>query len=423
MNHLNLFNPYRNKLNSHEDELTRNFLILVKNIPLIQVIFFVLIKNEMKEINVDSIIDGDLFVEDIYTQLSSNNSLFSSPLLEGRTLISIIISDDKLEDNVKVKNDTRQARYDGVITANPSWLFIIENKPSKENIWTRQLNPNIPEDSDITIVEEPCCLSWRAIISKLNVILQKNMVNGLEYIMIENFIEYVDNEYHWLNPYTNFDLCKGNIYLLNKRCIAIMESSNLCHKDTTVKYHKGWRHYIESGKNTIKQISLDANAHQSSWTINLWLYAGDTMNSSKEVYEKLNIDGLLKLQEQGFKVEPNFHISYRSSNLLWFKGNLNLSEYLTYWKKEYKTLKQIKRSEFGEFFNKLIESQNMLKEEMDTVQEKILSKNYDKLNICPGIKITYLWESEEAIKLDKSKKFEKEFKSKVLMAFDTLGGI
>ncbi|MTM73170.1 hypothetical protein GMA96_12520, partial [Turicibacter sanguinis] len=202
MNHLNLFNPYRNKLNSHEDELTRNFLILVKNIPLIQVIFFELIKNEMKEINVDSIIDGDLFVEDIYTQLSSNNSLFSSPLLEGRTLISIIISDDKLEDNVKVKNDTRQARYDGVITANPSWLFIIENKPSKENIWTRQLNPNIPEDSDIIIVEEPCCLSWRAIISKLNVILQKNMVNGLEYIMIENFIEYVDNEYHWLNPYT-----------------------------------------------------------------------------------------------------------------------------------------------------------------------------------------------------------------------------
>ena len=71
-------------------------------------------------------------------------------------------------------------------------LFIIENKPSKENIWIEQLNPNI--DNDITIKEEPCCLTWKDIINSLNNLVSFNLVSGLERIMIIDFIEYVDNE-------------------------------------------------------------------------------------------------------------------------------------------------------------------------------------------------------------------------------------
>src|SRR5690554_3062057 len=109
MDHLNVFNAYKNKANSHEDELTRSFLILVKNIPIVQVMFFEMVRNEMVGGSIQSIASGDLRIEEVYTQLSNKNHLFSKQMMEGRTLLSIIISDDKLQAEAKVKNDDRQA--------------------------------------------------------------------------------------------------------------------------------------------------------------------------------------------------------------------------------------------------------------------------------------------------------------------------
>lgn len=132
-----------------------------------------------------------------------------------------------------------------------------------------------------------------------------------------------------------------------------MGNLNIGGKTTEVKYHRGWKYYIESGRNTIKQIALDENKIDGDWTIDLWMYAGDTMNSAKETFEKIDLDNLFNLRKQGFEISKNFHISYRSSNLLWFDGSLSIDEYIRFWKKEYVNLKQIKRSDFNNLFDKL----------------------------------------------------------------------
>jgi hypothetical protein len=423
MDHLNIFNSYKKKSNNHEDELTRCFLILVKNVPIVQVMFFEMIKKQMNNPNLETIANGELFIEEIFTQLSNTNNLFSSEKIEARTLVSIIISDDKLESDAKVKNDDRQARYDGVILSSPSWLFIIENKPSKENIWLGQLNPNIEDEKDVTILENPCCLSWRDIMSNLSSLIQNKLVTGAEEVLMEDFIEYVDNEYSWINPYNNFSICKNNIYLLNKRCNSIMGNFKINGEYAEVKYHRGWKHYIESGKNTVKQIALDANKLDLGWEVNLWLHTGDTMNAARTVFEKLDIDKLMKLQTLGFKLSTNFHFAYRSSNLLWFDGNLSFEDYIKYWKDKYKNLKQIKRADFLTFFDEMENNQMIVPGDRSEIQEKILNKNYDKLNICPGFLIRYTWSKDEAIRLDKSNNFEENFKNKVKAAFNVMGGI
>ena len=120
MDHLNIFNSYKNKSNNHEDELTRSFLILLKSIPIVQMLFFEMIRNEMLDLKIESIATGDLAVEEVFTQLSNSNNLFNSDILDGRTLVSIIISDDKFETEEKVTNDDRNAVYDGVVICHPS---------------------------------------------------------------------------------------------------------------------------------------------------------------------------------------------------------------------------------------------------------------------------------------------------------------
>jgi hypothetical protein len=107
----------------------------------------------------------------------------------------------------------------------------------------------------------------------------------------------------------------------------------------------------------------------------------------------------------------------------WFNGSLAIEEYLRFWKREYKFLKQVKRADFVKLFDTLERNRIIGTEDRSIIQEKILSKNYDKLNICPGFLIKYSWPSQIAISLDKSNKFETDFRDKVKDAFSAFGGI
>lgn len=178
MNHLNIFNPFKNKANYHEDELTRVFLTILKNIPLVQACFIEMIRDEMIRKNCKQIIaplfERNSLIESVETQVTDKNELFRAAV--GRRLVSIIISDDKLYKDAKVEKSHRSARYDGVIIYQPGWLLVIENKPSIENIWLGQLNPNV--STEIEIEEKPISLSWRNIIETLSSLIERNIIQG-----------------------------------------------------------------------------------------------------------------------------------------------------------------------------------------------------------------------------------------------------
>lgn len=420
MNHLNIFNSFSNKPDSHEDALTRSFLLLLKHIPLVQAGFMELIGKNVPTAKLGSFLLDDLNVSEVYTQVPNSNNIFDLEKISGKRIISIIISDDKLETEKTVKSSERGARYDGVVFCDPDWVFIIENKPSKKNIWIEQLNPNLNNNLDVQIVPEPCCLSWRVIIAFLNQLIVKDMVIGIERALINDFIEYIDSTYAWLNPYTKFGICKDESYLLNKRCISVMAAFN---GESEVKYHKGWKYYIDGIDNKIKQIALDSHQEGSQWSVNLWMYAGDTMNSARDVYNAINIEKLKNLLENdsGYSISTNFHLSYRSTGLVWSSSKMCPIDYINYWKKQ--NIKQVSKEDLEFFLNELIQRGIISSNELDEYNQKILSKKYDKLNVCPGFLIKYTWPKQTTIDLENKNGFEVDFHEKVYAVykiFDTL---
>lgn len=419
MNHLNLFHPFEGRELHHEDVLTRNFLLLLKNIPLVQVGFFEMIRDYLssKGIPLESIAKGDLKLSEIYTQVDSNDKLFNN--LSDVTMLSIVISDDAFEANHTVVHSDRHARYDGVVFCSPSWVFIIENKPSVVNIWEDQLNPNISGSPDIHLIKEPCALSWRDILSFLNALLSGNLLTPLESSMVNDFIEYVDENYSWLNPYQSFVLCKSNKYLLDRRCCAILKSYR---NDLVVKYRKGWKHYIDIGDSCVQNIALDSSFDDTGcWSINLWMYTGNVMRSARATYAQLNVDRLLELAKNDphLQISSDLHFSFRSSNLFWPTCSVDIQTYLQYWKGQ--NLRQIKRDEFESYFRTLIKDGIVDPDDYDRFYEQIISKSYPTLNICPGFLIKYTWNQREAIALDNNKTFDATFRNTVNTILDSLG--
>ncbi len=278
------------------------------------------------------------------------------------------------------------------------------------------MDPNIKKMQDVEIIEIPCTLSWREIINSLNNLNNSDVFSPLEHSLVNDFTEYVDQNYGWLNPYNKFHLCKSNKYLLDHKCIQIMQEY-----DKNVWYHKGWKHYV-SGNYIIPEIALDSAVQDGNWEINLWMYAGDIMNASREAYRKMNRQELLKLKENDphYSFAPNLHFSTQQTGKVWCNTTLSFDKYLEYWQDQKKQgkINQIKRTEFESYPKELLQKGMMAQSDIEEFKDKITSKNYQKVNLCPGFLIKYSWKKEEAIELDKKGEFGNIFKEVVKRTMD-----
>ena len=419
MDHLNFFEPFESRDGYHEDVLTRNFLIIVKNIPLVQVAFFELIRKKLaeKDVLIESISQGELSVTDVYTQVSESNSIFDR--VSGGKLVSVIISDEEFKTDHTVSESDRSARYDGVFICDPSTIFIIENKPWVGNIWENQLDPNIKKLQDVEIVETPCALSWREIINSINNLNEHDVFSPLERAIINDFTEYVDQYYGWLNPYNKFHLCKSNKYLLDHRCTQIMSEYS-----DSIKPHKGWTSYVD-GCMQIQRIFLDSSVQEGDWKINLWMYVGDTMNSARVAYDTIDLEKMLALKnnDPGFSFGANLHFSPQRKGEVWCASSLSIEEYIDYWQKQRKhnRINQIKREDYDGYLNDLLQNGQMNEANIEEFNNKIASKNWQKVNLCPGFLIKYTWSKERAIELDRNGKFAESYLNVVRAVFAVFG--
>ncbi|WP_353892465.1 hypothetical protein PRVXH_001811 [Proteinivorax hydrogeniformans] len=411
MDYLNIFIPYKNKPLHHEDQLTRAFLILIKTVKLVEVLFLEVVIDEMQKNQTNLIPKGLMHqsggLDTIETQVRST----TKGRLEGEKgrLVSIVITDERLDREHKVERTDREGVYDGFIKYKPDWVFVIENKPDHKNIWLEQLNSRFNENYEIE--EKPIVLTWKEIITKLSLLIENNLINNADLSIVSDFLDYVSEFFPELNPYDRFELCKDNKYLLDRRCIEIMKETEL----GVVDYHRGWHHYIHlDNKPGVKEVAVHASVLENNgWSINLLIYPGDTMSQSRDFYSTLSVDKVLDLANK-WEVLPNFHFAFRSSNLLWTSVSASLYSYLTFWKNEVlnNNLKQRNRTDWGEYFN-LLEKNKMLNDnDLTAINEKIIKTKMQKLNICPGVAFKYTWSKEEAIGIDN--KSPGAFKSELL---------
>ncbi len=403
MDRLNLFNPFADKDITHEDVLTRNFLLLLKNVHAVQVAFFELIRGKMTNtINMESIALGQLSVANVYTQVKSGNRLAN---IQDHQILSIVISDDEYQGEHIVQESSRNARYDGVIICEPSWMFIVENKPSAGNIWENQLDPNQDDANGNYLIKDPCRLSWRQVIEALNSVLEHNIENTAENSLVEDFLEYINENYPGLNPYRLFGLCRGNKLLIDKRCGEILKE---CFPGNELMYHKGWKYYIgtKADDKAVKQVALDYYDNN----ISLWMYAGDTQNMAKALYRGIKIDRLKELND-GFIVQPNFHFSFMSTGLVWFSTTkINVFKYICYWKENEPS--QLKRENFSDYYA-CLKNAGVIDPNDESFNKEITNTKRQRINVCPGILFGYKWSLEDAVRLDNEGKFAEDCRNKI----------
>src|ERR1022692_3968992 len=337
MNHVNYFAPFESRLPTHEDQLTRAFLVVLRLVPMAQAAFLDLVRDKIPQ---DS--------ERMIPPLSALQKTCEFGTQVGKinqstgTLISVLITDEHWVASKDVAVSDRGARYDGVMYLGPEWIVSIENKPRSYNVWEGQLSPNLPIGSEVEVAKTPVVLTWDVIISRLDAVRRQGLLSWAEGQLVDDFLEFVSENFAFLNPYKSFGACRGDHYLTTKRCWSVLREI----APGAVKYHRDNAEYVEiPSAGAARKIFLNPEQAEPGRMV-LAIYPGDTVAQSQAFFEAADRDTFLGLQGKGWTIQGNLHFSFMATNLVWPATALSVADYFDFWDRNRTKIRQVRRDEF-----------------------------------------------------------------------------
>lgn len=425
MNRINYFLPYDKNSEKHEDHLSRAFFALLRLCPTALYSFYEAVKDALPSESTERFLPIWTLAKDemsVTTQVSS--------LLEGELYVSVLITDEPVStENLILEPVNRNARYDGVIRLG-KMVFIIENKPFHKDFWKEQLYPSkkdIPVDDhgNNGLISKPAILEWKKVINMLHGIAELPISGYHEKVLIDDFLQYVNQAYHWLNPYDNFKKCNGDAYLIKKRIQKIL--SEVATNPDSIDYHMGWADYIPLTYWEIKQLPLRLHfLNPQDWRIEIICVFGSTGVQAKYFYGK--VKDWFKLEAlfaTGWQVRGDFHLAVQSDNIIHFETpNENLKKYFEYWGEVWNIRKgvQISRDDVQEFLQELANKGLIYFDDAKkTEMEMHLTKRYQKFNICPSLWISFTYDQNYCISQDVGQHLIDEIRQRMKEGLSVLG--
>lgn len=418
---LSLFQPYTSKALHHEDHLTWAFLNLVKLSPMVLGTFVDMVAAQQRKMAMA------IQSEHLAAQLQIIPALTQIPYatLTVQTqvnrisqtmgnLLSIIMTDDLWEQSVPVRASNRGARFDGLLSFDPGWVLVIENKPRVHDIWEQQLHPPLKSDSELEISPGAICVIWRELIWNLGSLVQRGLCQGVEAQLIEDFLSYIDSHFPKLNPFTTLGLCKGNPYLLRRRCKALMGDLGL----GEVLHNRGFEDYVRLPAGSADRVYLYPDGSSG---LRIDLYPADTVGQARDFLSKVNREAFLGLAAQGWSVEPHLHFSYISTHLHWSTTRLSAKEYLDYWIRNPKAFRQANKADLLGRLSIFVSEGLMTPEDVAEMDRLFVQTERTNANIIPGWKVVYRLPITEATALDERGQLVPYIKAQVVQALDTWG--
>ena len=388
--HLNVFEPYERKGAGHEDALTRAFLLVLRGVPVAHAAWLDLVDQAHRRN------DGD-GVPGLHGHTVSRVLMQRASVPEGvKRVVSLVQTDEEVAVPKDASTSDRTQVLDGIVVYD-RLAIVIENKPWHGNIWKEQLSINLPA----TVDHDPhvACVQWSDIVTAWGRLLEAGHLGCAEYLLIGDFLDYVETHFRGLRPYSRVALCGQDEDRLSRRCRAILEALV---GEQYVQYHRGWGWYINlDDEQCAKKIGMFPRYVGDQLSLVVEIDPGDTLGQARLMYRHVELsDVVALLKKERWTGWPNFHLLFMTTGFFRPNNKMSLPVYWERWLQNRDCLRQWKRAAFDDAFTTLLKLGVVAEEERIVFYSHTRDTKRRVINFAPGATLHWTLPLDEAAVLD-----------------------
>lgn len=391
-NHLNVFEPYERKSAHHEDALTRALVLVLKGVPLAQAAWLELVDLGHRANKGDGVpaLSAMAASPDIMMQTST--------IPEGvARVVSVVQTDEPFARKEDAKPSDRRQVLDAVVVYD-DLAIVVENKPLHGNIWEGQLDINLPT-AEARLDPRVASVQWKDTARAFGRLLEAGHLSVAETLLVSHFLDFVEEYFPRLLPYSRVGLCGDNAWRLDRRCKALLVE--LCGAEN-VGYHRGWGHFIDLvPRQCARKIGLFPRLAWERGGLVLEVDPADTIGQARILYDSVDLDEVKALLAQPrWTGQPNFHVMFMTSGFFHGRISLSIEQYWRIWAQDPSLIRQWKREEYQVAFDKLVSLGLVTDARRGEFDDVTVKTNRSCVGFAPGVSLRWTLPLEEASALD-----------------------
>ena len=383
LDRLNYFVPYENAAASHENQLTRALLVLLRYSPMAHQAWLGMVDPKLRLHNLSQ--------AKFATQ--QEHILGADSGLPERG-ISVWLAPDAAPVSAPIEASDRDQVLDGIVTYGSDLVVVIENKIGWGGVTEQPHRINL-HGSPVEFDETPCSVSWQQLLEVLSRLVERELVSGTERLLISDFLDLVEEHFPLIGPYSTLARCGDQRFRVERRLDTILGKA----VGTDVSKALGGRNLSGTAKITIAWLRFAVD----DATVCLQLHPGDTLIQSRALYDDRGaLDAVLALRsDDRWRVKPNFHWGFMATGYAWVKKTpLSVEKYCDYWVNEIGATRELSRSEWETYWAKLESAQIVKAAEKEQFDKEFTSTQRHKAHPRPGLSCEYKWPLADAQRLD-----------------------
>jgi len=407
---MNVYEPFERKAPSHEDNLTRAFLIVLRAVPVAHSAWLALVRaGHLEKDRSPRAPDGRIpELHDLPPwSLDTQTSQISEAL--GR-VVSVLQTDEPYFLERDLAPSSRRQVLDGVVAYGDELAVVIENKLAHRDVWEDQLEINVPSD----VAHDPrlACVQWREVVKAWARLLQADALAPAERVLISDFLEFSEQHFPSLQPFATVRMCARNEFRLVRRARMLLSDTGMA----PVEHAAGWGWYLSlpSGiGNAAIRIALVPHVGEDGDRLELQVAPADKVGQARLFHADFNADDLAALEQLGWEMRPNFHLSYMQSHLCYVTGTLRLLDYFDFWKANANRIGRVPRSEWDGLWEELATAGVVTQDDRAAFDSAFTDTGRDFAVVVPGYHLGYSVPLERAAHLDDRRALSSELADQI----------
>lgn len=412
----NLFNPFRSKPAQHEDHLTWAFLVALRYEPELQRYLRSTVLSELPH---------DRFVSSWRWEVADVQTQTTRIEAGASMVVSVALSDEPLHFPVPVKWVERSARYDGVIHFSDGLVIVLENKPSRDDVWEGQLSLSRDSAVDgwegVDLYEQAVSLSWPDILEHLLEFQSSPFASFAGRQLVTDLLELVEETRGNLNPYRTFRLCGVVKEALRKRTAQLLhELAVAAGLETGTR--KGMPFLRRPGC-IAQEAQVLVGGSDEHPVLRQFLWPADTVSQARKFFSEVDENAFWDLSDRGWTIVPNLHFSFMSTQLVTATTTLPPKAYMALFRGGEEAYQQLNADEANlePIMNRWLERQLITPSDFDEIIEQFVRTRRGHINVIPGFKLSYSWSVEDLCVLEEEGALLRRFREEYDAAVRTWG--